>query len=226
VARLDFGGVDSCFPAAVSLRQRELEGLLEADLEVPVERGAAVELVRQGDDGLTARFPSRAAITRGAGRSWTPRWKAGRTDPASSLCSSTPTASGPCRCRVGSCGSSSATTTRASAPEVADGQAVIDRHLPGGARISSAENCACFSLHHRVAARFRSGRVLLAGDAAHAMTPVSGQQLTAGHHAVLPRCDLGHDLPRGHDLTFHNNVNLCSGRNSPPPATPRAPGSS
>jgi 2-polyprenyl-6-methoxyphenol hydroxylase-like FAD-dependent oxidoreductase len=65
-------------------------------------------------------------------------------------------------------------------PRSADGQAVIDRHVPGGARISAADNCACFSLHHRLAARFRSGRVLLAGDAAHAMTPVSGQGMNTG----------------------------------------------
>ncbi len=66
------------------------------------------------------------------------------------------------------------------APEVADGQAVIDRHVPGGARVVDASNRACFRLHHRVAARYREGRVLLAGDAAHAMTPVNGQGLNTG----------------------------------------------
>jgi 2-polyprenyl-6-methoxyphenol hydroxylase-like FAD-dependent oxidoreductase len=57
---------------------------------------------------------------------------------------------------------------------------VIDRHVPGAPRIQEAENAACFSLHHRVARRFRSGRVLLAGDAAHAMTPVNGQGMNTG----------------------------------------------
>jgi 2-polyprenyl-6-methoxyphenol hydroxylase-like FAD-dependent oxidoreductase len=47
---------------------------------------------------------------------------------------------------------------------------VLDRHVPGPPRIRGAENRACFSLQHRVARRFRSERVLLAGDAAHAMT--------------------------------------------------------
>jgi 2-polyprenyl-6-methoxyphenol hydroxylase-like FAD-dependent oxidoreductase len=55
-------------------------------------------------------------------------------------------------------------------PEVADAQSVLDRHVPGPPRIRGAENRACFSLQHRVARRFRSERVLLAGDAAHAMT--------------------------------------------------------
>ncbi|HSJ72781.1 MAG TPA: FAD-dependent monooxygenase [Miltoncostaeaceae bacterium] len=66
------------------------------------------------------------------------------------------------------------------APEVADAQAVIDRHVPGGASIRTADNRACFGLHHRVARRYRAGRVLLAGDAAHAMTPVNGQGMNTG----------------------------------------------
>ena len=52
VARLDFGGVDSPFPAAVSLRQRDLEALLEGHLETAVERGKAVRLLRQDADGV------------------------------------------------------------------------------------------------------------------------------------------------------------------------------
>jgi FAD binding domain len=66
------------------------------------------------------------------------------------------------------------------APAVADAQAVIERHVPGRPRIRDAANRACFRLHHRVARRYRDGRVLLAGDAAHAMTPVSGQGLNTG----------------------------------------------
>jgi hypothetical protein len=65
-------------------------------------------------------------------------------------------------------------------PTVAEAQAVVDRHVPGSPRIADAENEACFQLHHRVARHYRSGRVLLAGDAAHAMTPVNGQGMNTG----------------------------------------------
>jgi FAD binding domain len=65
-------------------------------------------------------------------------------------------------------------------PELAAAQRVIDRHVPGAPEIADAEDIACFTLHHRVAGRFRAGRVLLAGDAAHAMTPVNGQGMNTG----------------------------------------------
>jgi len=37
-----------------------------------------------------------------------------------------------------------------------------------------------FHLHHRIAAHYRSGRVLLAGDAAHVHSPAGGQGMNAG----------------------------------------------
>ena len=58
VARLDFEGVDSAFPAAVSLRQRDLESLLQGHLETAVERGLAVELESQDEDTVVARVGS------------------------------------------------------------------------------------------------------------------------------------------------------------------------
>ncbi|HSI30692.1 MAG TPA: FAD-dependent monooxygenase [Miltoncostaeaceae bacterium] len=66
------------------------------------------------------------------------------------------------------------------APEVGDAQAVIDRSVPGAPRIREAANRACFRVHHRGARRYRAGRVLLPGDAAHAITPVSGQGMNTG----------------------------------------------
>jgi 2-polyprenyl-6-methoxyphenol hydroxylase-like FAD-dependent oxidoreductase len=57
VARLDLAGVGSAVPAAVSLRQRELEALLERHLGSPaVERGAPVRLIDQDDGGVVAKI--------------------------------------------------------------------------------------------------------------------------------------------------------------------------
>ena len=58
VARLDFGGVDSAFPAAVSLPQHDLEALLCEKLDAAVERGSEVEFVRQDDDVVVVRVGS------------------------------------------------------------------------------------------------------------------------------------------------------------------------
>ena len=42
------------------------------------------------------------------------------------------------------------------------------------------------------------------------------EELPTGDHAMLPRRDLGHDLPPRRKLTFHSNAKLRRGRNSPP----------
>jgi 2-polyprenyl-6-methoxyphenol hydroxylase-like FAD-dependent oxidoreductase len=53
---------------------------------------------------------------------------------------------------------------------VAEASEVIGRYTPG-ATFADVENPTRFHCHSRVAAAFRSGPVLLAGDAAHACTP-------------------------------------------------------
>ena len=50
---------------------------------------------------------------------------------------------------------------------------------------------ARFRVHHRLADRYRAGRILLAGDAAHVHSPASGQGMNTGiQDAVV----LGHTL--------------------------------
>lgn len=44
-------------------------------------------------------------------------------------------------------------------------------------RLAAAEGSGVFTIHRRMANRFRSGRVLLAGDAAHVHSPAGGQGL-------------------------------------------------
>ena len=62
---------------------------------------------------------------------------------------------------------------------VAEAGEVLRRYQPG-ARFAGFENPTRFRCHSRVAARFRSGRVLLAGDAAHACTPAEGHGMNTG----------------------------------------------
>ena len=62
--RLDFGGVDSVFPAAVSLPQHDLEDLLCAFLDGGVERGNAVEVLRQDDECVSVRIGDEAGEVR------------------------------------------------------------------------------------------------------------------------------------------------------------------
>jgi 2-polyprenyl-6-methoxyphenol hydroxylase-like FAD-dependent oxidoreductase len=206
VARLDFRGIDSPFPAAISLRQRDLEALLADRLGTVVERGRTVELLGQDDDAVTVRageeelragfvvacdgvhselrdalgidfegadYPGRWAVMDARVEGWPYErgelpvfldhegfWAMPLPDGAVRLFFRDDDA--------------------AAEPDPADAQGVIDRHVPGDARIVEADNCACFQVQHRVAKRFRAGRVLLAGDAAHAMTPVNGQGMNTG----------------------------------------------
>jgi 2-polyprenyl-6-methoxyphenol hydroxylase-like FAD-dependent oxidoreductase len=62
---------------------------------------------------------------------------------------------------------------------VAEAREVVSRYTPeiGFARV---ENPTRFHCHSRVAAQYRSGRVLLAGDAAHACTPAEGHGMNTG----------------------------------------------
>ena len=62
---------------------------------------------------------------------------------------------------------------------VAVSGAVIGRHAPR-AVFAGVENPTRFRCHSRIAARFQSGRVLLAGDAAHACTPAEGHGMNTG----------------------------------------------
>ncbi|MBF6337796.1 FAD-dependent monooxygenase [Nocardia abscessus] len=74
--------------------------------------------------------------------------------------------------------------TLETAPEhstVEDVQALLDARGPGGAvRVHEVLWSSRFRVHHRVADRYRSGRILLAGDAAHVHSPAGGQGMNTG----------------------------------------------
>ena len=54
--------------------------------------------------------------------------------------------------------------------------------LAPGTTAASSDEPQLFHTHSRVATRFRSGRVLLAGDAAHACSPIEGHGMNGGIH--------------------------------------------
>jgi hypothetical protein len=62
---------------------------------------------------------------------------------------------------------------------VEDAAAVIGRYDPGAALVDVA-NPTRFNCHTKVAERYRAGRVLIAGDAAHVCTPAEGHGMNSG----------------------------------------------
>ncbi len=62
---------------------------------------------------------------------------------------------------------------------VADASSTIGRYLPA-CGFDGIENPARFQCHTKIATRFRSGRVLLAGDAAHVCSPAQGHGMNTG----------------------------------------------
>ena len=59
-------------------------------------------------------------------------------------------------------------------------QRVVDGATGGGVRVRDPVWLTHFRLHHRQAARYRSGPIFLAGDAGHIHSPVGGQGMNTG----------------------------------------------
>jgi 2-polyprenyl-6-methoxyphenol hydroxylase-like FAD-dependent oxidoreductase len=67
-------------------------------------------------------------------------------------------------------------------PDVAFVQALLDSRGPERSPVRVAELLwgSRFRVHHRLAERYRAGRVLIAGDAAHVHSPAGGQGMNVG----------------------------------------------
>ena len=70
-------------------------------------------------------------------------------------------------------------------------QSVLDERGPGGAHVRELVWSSRFRVQHRVADRYRSGSLFLAGDAAHVHSPAGGQGMNTG---IQDAVDLGHTL--------------------------------
>ncbi|BCJ26845.1 FAD-dependent oxidoreductase [Actinocatenispora sera] len=78
-------------------------------------------------------------------------------------------------------------------PSLADVRALLDARGPRRhpARVDEIAWSSRFRVHHRLAAHYRSGRLLLAGDAAHVHSPAGGQGMNTG---IQDAVTLGHKL--------------------------------
>lgn len=65
-------------------------------------------------------------------------------------------------------------------PDLPFVQALLDARAPGQATVTGVVWSSRFRVHHRVADRYRAGRLLLAGDAAHVHSPAGGQGMNTG----------------------------------------------
>jgi 2-polyprenyl-6-methoxyphenol hydroxylase-like FAD-dependent oxidoreductase len=65
-------------------------------------------------------------------------------------------------------------------PTLAEVQALVDRRGPGGLRMSDPIWLSGFRINERKVADYRSGRVFVAGDAAHVHSPAGGQGMNTG----------------------------------------------
>ena len=70
-------------------------------------------------------------------------------------------------------------------------QALLVARGPATVQVHTVVWGSRFQVHHRVAERFRYGRLLLAGDAAHVHSPAGGQGMNLG---IQDAVDLGHAL--------------------------------
>ncbi|MEV5810328.1 FAD-dependent monooxygenase [Streptomyces parvulus] len=65
-------------------------------------------------------------------------------------------------------------------PDPAFVQRLLDERAPGQPEVTGSTWSSRFRVHHRVADRYRNGRLLLAGDAAHVHSPAGGQGMNTG----------------------------------------------
>jgi len=73
-------------------------------------------------------------------------------------------------------------TEELTVPTLADLQTAVDQLAPAGTRASNLRWSSVFRISHGIVDRYRVGRVLVAGDAAHLHPPAGGQGMNTGIH--------------------------------------------
>ncbi|MGW4955026.1 FAD-dependent monooxygenase [Streptomyces parvulus] len=79
-------------------------------------------------------------------------------------------------------------------PDPAFVQRLLDERAPGQPEVTGSTWSSRFRVHHRVADRYRNGRLLLDGDAAHVHSPAGGQGMNTG---IQDGYALGHAIAVG-----------------------------
>ncbi|MFF7301029.1 FAD-dependent oxidoreductase [Streptomyces sp. NPDC008265] len=79
-------------------------------------------------------------------------------------------------------------------PDLGFVRRLLDERLAGRADVHELVWSSRFRIHHRVADRYRAGRLLIAGDAAHVHSPAGGQGMNTG---IQDGYALGRALARG-----------------------------
>jgi 2-polyprenyl-6-methoxyphenol hydroxylase-like FAD-dependent oxidoreductase len=74
-------------------------------------------------------------------------------------------------------------------PSIEFVQQILDARGPGGITVTGITWGSRFRIHHRVADAYRSGRMLLAGDAAHVHSPAGGQGMNLGIQDAVALAD-------------------------------------
>lgn len=76
-------------------------------------------------------------------------------------------------------------------PDIGFVQALLDARGPAGhpGRVHDIVWSSRFRVHHRIAERYRQGRALLAGDAAHVHSPAGGQGMNTGIQDAIVLAD-------------------------------------
>jgi len=90
----------------------------------------------------------------------------------------------------------------AAAPTRDELEALVHARATPTARVGSIAWMSRYGVAHRIAAAYRRGRVLLAGDAAHQHSPAGGQGMNTGIQDAVVLAELAHAALRLDDLTM------------------------